>query len=105
MKRDAEKKVKKKSADTPMETSPDAQVMDIIDQRFKQLGRRSRSNNSPGSSKSHSVSLDSRSRSKSASTSHGPSLSSGSSRSSRGHYHSYLKQRAQIRRAQLNSYI
>ena len=33
MKRIAEKEAKKKSADTPMDTSPDARVMDILDQR------------------------------------------------------------------------
>ena len=83
MKRNAEKEAKKKRADTPMDTSPDARVMDFLDQHLKQLGlgliRRKSRSNSPASSKSRSATPGSRSRSKSVSTS---SCSSGSSRNS-----------------------
>ena len=98
MKRNAEKEAKKKRADTPMDTSPDARVMDILDQHLKQLGliRRKSWSNSPASSKSRSATPGSRMRSKSVSTSHGSFCSSGSSRNSshnfRGHSRSSLKQ-------------
>ncbi len=63
--READKEARKKHANTPMDTAPEARVVDVVDQRFKELGligRKSRSD-SPGSSSSGSTSSKRRSRS------------------------------------------
>ena len=92
-KRAAEKKTKKKKAEeTAMDTSPDARVIDVLDQRLKQLGlisRRSSSRSKKSRSRSASSdSLLSRGRSNSVSAS-SRSPSSSSSCGSR----SFLKRR------------
>jgi hypothetical protein len=87
-KRAAEKEAaKKKTEDTAMDTSPDARVVDVLDQRLKQLGLiGTKSNSSSKKSRSRSSSSGSRiSRSSSNSisaSSRSPSRSS--SRGSRG---------------------
>ena len=101
-KREAEKEAKKKKRDdaTLMDVTPDARVIDVLDQRLKQLGLIGKKSRSDSSSRSSSASL-SRSRSRSQSTSPASSRGSStsrisscsSSRSSRGHSCSILKQR------------
>ena len=88
-KREADKKAKKQNTVTPMDTAPEARVVDVLDQRLRQLGligRRSRSD-SPGSSGLRSSKSRSRSQSSevsSTSTRTGSGSSRSSSRSSRG---------------------
>ena len=105
VKREAEKEAKKKKRDvaTPMDVAPDARVIDVLDQRLKQLGligKKSRSRSDSSNSRSSAASQSScRSRSQStspassrgSSTSRIPSRSS--SRKSRGHSHSILRQK------------
>ena len=81
-KREADKETRKKNSATPMDTSPDARVIDVLDQRLKQLGligKKSRSRSRSDSSNSRSTASPSRSRSRTQSAS---SRTSNTSRSS-----------------------
>ena len=85
-KRAAEKEAKKKNPATAMDTSPDARVIDVLDQRLKQLGLIGRKSKSPSSysdkSRSRSSSRGSRSSNSISTSSRSPSRSS--SRGPRG---------------------
>ena len=81
VKREAEKEAKKRDAATPMDVAPDAQVIDVLDHRLKQLGligKKSRSRSDSSNSRSSAASQSS-CRSRSQSTS--PASSRGSSTS------------------------
>lgn len=104
MKREAEREAKKRNSATPMDVAPDARVIDVLDQRLKQLGligRKSKSRSRSTSSHSRSsVASQSRSRSRNQSTSPASSRGSStsrkssrsSSRTSRGRSRGVLKQ-------------
>ena len=90
-KREADKKEAKRrqEATTPMDTAPEARVVDVLDQRLRQLGligRKSR----PSSPSSSSLRSSSRSRTRSVS---GSSTASISSRGSRSHSRSAKKRK------------
>ena len=85
-KREAKKKEDKKQAATPTDTAPEAQVIDVLDQRLRQLGLIGKNSRSISKSKSKSRST-SRSSSNFRSSSRGRSVSSssvGSREGSRG---------------------
>lgn len=104
VKREAEKEAKKKrDVATPMDVAPDARVIDVLDQRLKQLGligKKSRSRSDSSNSRSSAASQSS-SRSRSQSTSPASSRGSSasripsrsSSRKSRGRSRSILRQK------------
>lgn len=104
VKREAEKEAKKKrDVATPMDVAPDARVIDVLDQRLKQLGligKKSRSRSDSSISRSSAASQSS-SRSRSQSTSPASSRGSSasripsrsSSRKSRGRSRSILRQK------------
>lgn len=104
VKREAEKEAKKKrDVATPMDVAPDARVIDVLDQRLKQLGligKKSRSRSDSSNSRSSAASQSScRSRSQSTSPASSRGLSTSripsrsSSRKSRGHSRSILRQK------------
>lgn len=80
VKREAEKEAKKKrDAATPMDVTPDARVIDVLDHRLKQLGLIGKKSRSDSSNSRSSAASQSSCRSRSQSTS--PASSRGSSTS------------------------